>query len=122
MWPWQPSFVAGALPSLPDDDGIVARLAEGLRFQPEDEALVRAVVGDALVVRDLACARRLRTAGVGAALVTLDGAVLHADGRIAGGQGDELAAGVLESKRAARELAVEIERMGKAWSRGPSRP
>jgi chromosome segregation protein len=106
-----PSFVSGALSSLPKDDGVVARLADALRFGPDDDALVRALVGDALVVRDLACARRLRTAGVSAALVTLDGAVLHADGRIAGGQGDKLAAGVLESKREARELATEIDRL-----------
>ena len=34
--------------------GVVARLCDALRFAPEDEALVHALVGDALVVRDLA--------------------------------------------------------------------
>jgi chromosome segregation protein len=107
------SFVAGAHPSLPNgaDDGVIGRLADRLRFAPEDEALVRALVGDAVVVADLASAIRLRDAGARAPLVTVDGAVLHADGRIAGGQGDAVAAGMLESKREARELAKEIERL-----------
>jgi chromosome segregation protein len=90
---------------------VLGRLADALRFASEDEGLVRALVGDALVVRDLACARALRDSGIRGALVTLDGAVLHPDGRIAGGQGDAVAAGMLDSKREARELAKEIERL-----------
>jgi chromosome segregation protein len=104
-------FVAGARQPFPQDDAVVGRLVDSLRFAAEDEALVRALVGDAVVVRDLASARRLRSAGLRAALVTVDGAVLHTDGRIAGGQGDAAAAGVLDSKREARELAEEIQRL-----------
>jgi len=115
--PQRPPYVAGARAAIPIDDGVVGPLAEALRFAPEDEALVRALVGDAIVVRDLACAIRLRKAGIRAALVALDGAVLHADGRIAGGQGDQVAAGMLESKREARELALEIERLGSIVTR-----
>jgi chromosome segregation protein len=111
--PLHTPFVAGMYPVLPpsERDGVIGRLADALHFAPEDDSLVRALVGDSIVVRDLACALRLRKAGVRAALVTIDGAVLHADGRIAGGQGDALAAGMLESKREARELAKEIERL-----------
>ncbi|MDP8998619.1 MAG: chromosome segregation protein SMC [Myxococcota bacterium] len=111
--PLYPSFVAGPHPSLPHGvhAGVVGRLADALRFSQEDEALVRSLVGDALVVRDIACARRLRDGGIRTALVTLDGAVLYEDGRIAGGQGDAVAAGMLESKREARELAKEIDRL-----------
>jgi chromosome segregation protein len=107
-------FVAGARGAVPGDagdEGVVGRLVDALRFAADDEALVRALVGDAVVVRDLAAARRLRGAGVASALVTLDGSVLHADGRIAGGQGDDVAAGVLDSKREARLLAGEIQRL-----------
>jgi chromosome segregation protein len=104
-------YVAGARQDAPEDAAIVARLVDTLRFAPADEPLVQTLVGDALVVRDLTAARRLRTGGVRAALVTLDGAVLHADGRIAGGQGDKLAAGFLDGKREARELAEEIQRL-----------
>jgi chromosome segregation protein len=109
--PRHAAFVAGAQAALPTDPGVVTRLADALRFAPEDEAMVRALVGDAIVVRDHACARRLRDAGTSAALVTLDGTVLHADGRIAGGQGDQVAAGMLDGKREARELAEAIEHL-----------
>jgi chromosome segregation protein len=109
--PRHPPYVAGVRASLPEDGAIVTVLADAVRSAPGDEALVHALVGDAVVVRDLAAAGRLRSAGVRSAIVTLDGAVLHADGRIAGGQGDELAAGMLESKREARELAIEIGRL-----------
>src|SRR5579883_1915100 len=113
--PSHPPFVAGAgAEAAGRDEGIVGRLADALRFSPDDEALVRSLVGDAVVVRDLAAARRLRDEGLRAALVTVDGAVLQPDGRIAGGQGDALAAGMLESKREARELAKEIERLDAA--------
>jgi chromosome segregation protein len=111
--PEHPSFVAGAgaRAMLPDDEGVVGHLADRLRFAPEDEALVRALVGNAVVVRDLATARRVRQFGVAAPLVTLAGAVLHGDGRVEGGQGDAVAAGMLDSKREARELAKELERL-----------
>jgi chromosome segregation protein len=111
--PQHPGFVAGAGSRGPEttDEAFVARLADALRFAPEDEALVRALVGDAIVVRDLAGARRMRDAGTTAPLVALDGAVLHADGRVEGGQGDAVAAGMLESKREARELVKELDRL-----------
>jgi chromosome segregation protein len=109
--PVRATFVAGSGTPLPSDDGIVARLADVVRYAPEDEALVRAVVGDALVVRDVATAWRLRRAGVSGVLVTEKGCVLHPDGRVEGGQGDELAAGMLESKREARELLRDIEQI-----------
>jgi chromosome segregation protein len=111
--PQHPSFVAGAgvrEPMVPDE-AFVARLADVVRFAPEDEALVRALVGDAIVVRDLVGARRMRDAGTTVPLVALDGAVLHPDGRVEGGQGDALAEGMLESKREARELVKELDRL-----------
>jgi chromosome segregation protein len=103
--------VAGEGRALPEDESIVARLFDGLRFAPEDEALVRTLVGDAVVVSDLASARRLRDVGVEAVLVTVDGSVLHPDGRVEGGSGDAVASGMLEAKREARLLAVEVERL-----------
>jgi chromosome segregation protein len=107
------SFVAGVDPvgAWAGADGVVGRLVDALRFSPESEGLVRSLVGDAVVVRDLTTARRMRAGGVRSALVTTAGEVLHADGRIAGGQGDQVAAGMLDSKREARELAKDIERL-----------
>jgi chromosome segregation protein len=106
--------VVGGAPTLPppapesEGDDVVGYLADALRFAPEDEALVRGVVGNALVVRDSAAAIRLRTGGFGAALVTLDGLVLHDDGRVSGGSGEDFAAHMLETQREARELGERV--------------
>jgi chromosome segregation protein len=108
-----PAFVAGASQSQGwgEAEGSPLRLMDVLRYAPGDEALVRSVIGDARVASDLATALRWRAAGLGSPVVTHDGFVLHADGRVEGGQGDELAAGMLASKREARELSAEIEKL-----------
>ena len=88
---------------------VKARLIDELRFAPEDEPLVRALVDGALVVTDLDSAWRVQAAlATPVPVVTLDGTVLHADGRVSGGTGEELAAGMLESKREARELSSDL--------------
>ena len=111
IMPLRPAYVAGAPQALPRDEAVVARLADKLRYAPEDEALVNALVGDAIVVTDVTAARRLRGGLWGAPIVTLAGEVLYADGRVSGGQGEELAAGMLESKRETRELGEVVERL-----------
>lgn len=115
--PLHPPCVAGSGAAAPEDEGVVGRLVEGIRYAVEDEAWVRALVGDAVVVRDLSIAMRLRAAGFVATLVTTDGSVLHGDGLIEGGQGDELAAGLLEGKREARALSEEIDQLDRVVSR-----
>ena len=94
---------------LPEMDGVVGRLAELVRHAPEDASLVRALVGDAVLVSQPAEARRLRallsSEGQRACdVVSLDGTVFHADGRVTGGAGDAIAAGLLDQKREMREL------------------
>jgi chromosome segregation protein len=111
IMPLRPAYVAGAHQALPHDEAVVARLADKLRYAAEDEALVNALVGDAIVVTDVAAARRLRGGLWGAPIVTMAGEVLHADGRVSGGQGEELAAGMLDSKRETRELGEEVARL-----------
>ncbi len=110
-----PRYISGAaavtVPS--DDHGFVCRIADVLRFASGDEALVHSLVGDAIVVRDLAAAHRLQSRIGNAALVTLDGTVINVDGRVSGGQGEEVAAGMLDSKREARELTEEVVRLEK---------
>jgi len=97
------------LPDVPAMSGVRARLIDELRFAAEDEALVRSLVGGTLVVEDLASAWAVRAAlTTKVAVVTLDGTVIHADGRVSGGTGEELAAGMLEGKREARELGDEV--------------
>jgi chromosome segregation protein len=85
------------------------RLIDSLRYAAEDEPLVRSLIGDAVVVSDLPAALALRHGGERAACVTLAGSVVHPDGRIEGGQSDEVAAGIIESKREARELGQRLE-------------
>jgi chromosome segregation protein len=106
-----PPFVAGSARPWAEDEASPLRIVDVLRYAPEDEALVRSIVGDARVATDLATAMRWRAAGLTSTMVTHDGCVLHTDGRVEGGQGDELAAGMLASKREARELAAEIEKL-----------
>jgi chromosome segregation protein len=103
-------FVAGACARLLADYGVVARLIDELRYLPEDEALVRSLVGDALVVRDVEAAMRLR-GRVDAPLVTLGGTVVYPDGRISGGTGEEVVAHMLDTKRELRELSGEVEKL-----------
>ncbi|MBL8612939.1 MAG: chromosome segregation protein SMC, partial [Myxococcales bacterium] len=62
-----------------------------------------------VVVSDVEAGLRLRHA-LGVTLVTKDGTVLHADGRISGGSGEELAQGMLETKREIRALGEEVVR------------
>jgi chromosome segregation protein len=106
--PLRPRYVAGPRGAIPDGDGVVGRLFDALRFAPEDEALVRSLVGDALVVRDEATALAVRADAGSAPIVTLSGTVLFADGRVAGGTGEEIAAAILDQKREARELGEAV--------------
>ncbi|MCA9621570.1 MAG: chromosome segregation protein SMC, partial [Myxococcales bacterium] len=86
--------------------GVLGRMIDHVRCASEDAAVVRLVVGPALVVETAEVAQTLRRSGeaTGFDLVTLDGTVFHADGRITGGAGDALATGLLDQKREIREL------------------
>jgi len=97
--------------ALPAHEGLIGRLADELRFAPEDEALVRLTVGDAIVVEDVAAALRVRSELTDAVVVTRDGTVFHADGRVSGGTGEEAAAHMLDVAREMRELQGEVARL-----------
>ncbi|MBX3212726.1 MAG: chromosome segregation protein SMC [Labilithrix sp.] len=107
-----PAYVAGrATAALPGVDGVVGRLVDALRYAPEDEALVRAVVGDTVVVEDVTSALAVRAAIHDATIVTRDGTVFHADGRVSGGTGQEAGAHMLDVRREMRELGDEVSRL-----------
>ncbi|MEM1031640.1 MAG: chromosome segregation protein SMC [Myxococcota bacterium] len=112
-----------------DDPGVVGPVIDQLRYAEEDAGVVAALVGDAVLVRSDADARRLSGFGgpsqgllssegltaprrgllpPGCELVTPDGTVFHADGRITGGAGDAFAAGMLEQKREIRDLRTDL--------------
>lgn len=101
-----PKFVAGASAApLPEHAGVVGRLADRLRYQPEDEALVRALIGDAVVVDTGATAAELIGAGaLTGIVVTLEGTVFLPDGSVRGGAGDSANAHLVEQRREMREL------------------
>jgi len=100
----RPAYVAGASRPTLDDEDVVGTLFDKLRFAEIDAPLVRALVGDAIVVRSSAAAVRLAPRANGATLVSLDGTVVRPDGTVSGGAGDAVAAGLLEQKREIREL------------------
>jgi chromosome segregation protein len=102
--PARPRYVSGALAASLKGDGVIGALADRLLFAPEDEALARSLVGSAVLVESAEVALRIARSGAGATLVALDGTVVHPDGRISGGSGDAVAAGMVEQKREMREL------------------
>ena len=72
---------------------------------------MRWLVGDAVVVEDSAAATRAREFLRSTHIVTLGGTVHFGDGRIAGGSGEEVAAGRLDALREMRELEVEVRKL-----------
>ncbi len=108
--PRHPGYVAGAFAALPEGEGVSGRLIDALRYAPEDEPLVRAVIGNAVVVDDVAAALRV-TSRDAVTVVTRDGTVFHDDGRVSGGTGEEAGAHMLEVNREMRELQGEVGRL-----------
>jgi chromosome segregation protein len=102
--PARPRFIAGAHRSEISGEGVLGPLVDRLTYAAEDEALVRSLVGDAVVVATADAALRLSREGAGVTLVALDGTVVRVDGRVSGGSGDAVAAGMIEQKREMREL------------------
>jgi chromosome segregation protein len=100
----RPRFVAGAAVRPPRGEGVIGPLIDRLLINPEDEALARVLVGDAVVVTTASVATRLAAEGASSTLVALDGTVIHPGGMISGGSGDAVAAGMIEHKREMREL------------------
>ncbi|MDF2696894.1 MAG: Chromosome partition protein smc, partial [Labilithrix sp.] len=108
-----PAYIAGrGTTPLPAIDGVIGRLVDSLRFAPEDEALVRVVVGETIVVEDVTAALNARAhLLVDAPIVTRDGTVFHTDGRVSGGTGQEAGAHMLDVRREMRELTDEVARL-----------
>jgi chromosome segregation protein len=102
-----------AAPSPPN----ATRFIDVVTRKPEDEALVRSLLGDALIVDTDDVALTLRANGETRPLVTRGGFVFDSDGTIRGGRGEELAAGLLEGKRERKELELlvpELEERARA--------
>ncbi len=112
--------VGDARPPLPaeltagESPDALGYFADLVRYRGDDGEIVRAVLGDVVVARDFEAAHRIRASLVDRpphAVVTLDGEVFYADGRISAGQREQLAAGMLDSKRETRELSEVVTRL-----------
>jgi chromosome segregation protein len=84
------------------------RIADLVSYAAEDESLVRTLFGDALVVSDSLEARLAIEETPDTIVVTRAGTVFFPDGRISGGTGEEVAAGMLEARHEMRALETEV--------------
>ncbi|HYO97101.1 MAG TPA: chromosome segregation protein SMC, partial [Polyangiaceae bacterium] len=106
-----PAYTAGSARGLAADSRVLGRLADKLRYAATDEALVRALIGDALLVGTAQDAAEVARARPGLTCVALDGTVARPDGIVSGGSGDDVASGMLEQKREMHQLAAEVSRL-----------
>ena len=96
-------------PAPPEDALCLGTLAARLRYAPSDEALVRSVVGDALLVQTAADGVALLARHPHVTAVALDGTVIRPGGLISGGSGDDVASAIVEQKREMHALRDEVE-------------
>ncbi len=92
--------------------GVVSTALAEVRCEEALTPLLRALLGDVVIVQDLAAAKEYSQSG-GAAftLVTLEGEVVGADGVVTGGTLEGAAVGALQKKREIAELNEEVERV-----------
>jgi chromosome segregation protein len=113
----RPGYVAGRRPALPSVGGaengasVLGFLIDSLRFAPQDEALARSLVGDAIVVDSSTTALGLIARYPDLTFVSTDGTVVRPGGIIGGGTGDEIAAHLVEQKRELRVLGEEVSKL-----------
>lgn len=93
-----------------EDARVHCALLPQLRFAQCDESLVRALVGDAVVVGSASDALAVHRA-YGIPAVTLDGTVVRDGGLVCGGTGEHAAASLLEQKRQIRQLGEELAKL-----------
>jgi len=95
----------------PDAGAVLGRFTDLCRFEPADEWLVRHLLEDVLVVRDLPTARALFDRGFTGTLVTERGEVLAPGGALTGGRGDAASAHMIAVKREIRDLHGVVARL-----------
>ena len=116
--------VPGARPVPPSEvPGFIAVAVEQVSTAPAFRAAVEALLGDVLLVEDLAAARAVAAqAPLSWTCVTLDGEVLGRDGSVTGGVLEGPAVGALQKKREIAELGLALlgleERFQEAVTRG----
>jgi chromosome segregation protein len=97
------------LPETAAHPGVVAAAVDVVRFEPSYEKVVRFLLGDALIVRDLPSALELwQSAEPKRTLVTLDGEVLDPSGVVTGGPLEGEGHGALQRRREVQELEETV--------------
>ncbi|HEU5076985.1 MAG TPA: chromosome segregation protein SMC, partial [Polyangiaceae bacterium] len=115
--PARPPFVAGSQAvSHAGEAGVVCRLADRLVYAPEDEPLVRTVVGNAVVVDSPEAALAFVTRHPTVTAVALDGTVVRPDGVVIGGSGDGVASAMVEQKREMHALVDAVAKLEAEFS------
>jgi len=95
--------------SFEGDGGVVGIASKLVQAKSGYEAVLGALLGGTLIVKDLDAALTLWGQGANEVLVTLDGEVLEPNGALSGGVAT--AGGILTKKREIRELTDETERL-----------
>ena len=114
----RPPYVAGGGRGFWEGDAqVLGRLADELSYAEADEALVRALVGEAILVNSASDAVAVAGRYPGVTAVALDGTVAHPEGIVSGGTGDEMASAMLDQKREMHTLAGEVERLEKDYEK-----
>ena len=119
--PRAPSGAPRVVPVFPTGAGIVGPLLSLVRYSHVDEAWVRYLLFDVLVVDTLQTAARLHQEGFQGKLVTIDGQALLPDGAVVGGAKDESATHLLRMKREIRELEEAAAAQGAELERATAR-
>ncbi len=100
---------ASWLPESAGHPGVVAAAVDVVRFDPSYEKVVRFLLGDALIVRDLPSALELwQSTEPKRTLVTLDGEVLDPSGVVTGGPLEGEGHGALQRRREVQELEETV--------------
>jgi chromosome segregation protein len=100
---------AAWLPEAAGHPGVVASAIDVVRYEPSYDKVVRFLLGDALIVRDLPSALELwQASDPKRTLVTLDGEVLDPSGVVTGGPLEGEGHGALQRRREVQELEETV--------------
>jgi chromosome segregation protein len=109
--PASPRYVAGARATALPDGLAIGYVIDSVTYAPEHEALMRSLIGDAILCHTAQGAIEMVQRFPGATAVSLDGTVVHPDGLISGGSSDDVASAMVEQKREIRQLGQDVERL-----------
>ena len=116
-----PAGVAPGTGAPVDVDGVRGAAIELVRFADEHRGIAEYLLGDALIVDDLARALALAASGIGRTLVTLEGDLVDRHGVVTGGSREAAGAGVLGQKREIRELEELVAGLERDHEAGAAR-